>query len=308
MNDNEATRLLDRLAGQVGVGRAPVERVLDAAKRSERRRRGWQVTGTGAVVLLITMGGLTLRPDAGAPITVGTRTSQTDAPATPSGTVAGPSVKVPALIGRQQAVAVQILRGAGLRPRIEEAPAACSQLHSIVTQDPAPGELLNPGGVVLLGTATRSAGMPMCPNKTTSRDRAIVAAFSRFADHQVTFGSFDTPIALGLGDTLVKTVSPAKSRTADAWVLDTTGYAEREGSVSALDLVRNNLGNLRVTSGPHPTCVGPTAEVPRSLSNGGSLVSIQPRRYSTCIDWWSVDLFVNDVGQIVGVNVSLGSP
>jgi hypothetical protein len=53
--DEDAARLLDRVAGEVPVAPAPVERVLDAARR--RRRR--QLLTAAVVILLLAL--LTLR-------------------------------------------------------------------------------------------------------------------------------------------------------------------------------------------------------------------------------------------------------
>ena len=48
--DEEAARLLDRVAGEVPVLPAPVSRLVDAARRQQRRR---QLAALVAVVLLV---------------------------------------------------------------------------------------------------------------------------------------------------------------------------------------------------------------------------------------------------------------
>ena len=53
--DDEAARLLDRVAGDVPVAPAPVRRVVDAGRR-QRRRQLW----TAVVVTLLTIGVLLL--------------------------------------------------------------------------------------------------------------------------------------------------------------------------------------------------------------------------------------------------------
>ena len=53
--DDEAARLLDRVAGDVPVAPAPVRRVVDAGRR-QRRRQLW----TAVVVTLLAIGVLLL--------------------------------------------------------------------------------------------------------------------------------------------------------------------------------------------------------------------------------------------------------
>ena len=53
MDRDEAARLLGRMAGEVPVAPAPVDRLVDAARR-QRRRQLW----TAAVVVLLVVGAL----------------------------------------------------------------------------------------------------------------------------------------------------------------------------------------------------------------------------------------------------------
>ncbi len=151
-------------------------------------------------------------------------------------------------------------------------------------------------------------------SEVTPADRRVVGLFIRFANDPQRGGPFDTPIGLGLGGDLrgelVKTITPEQSYDAEAWTLDASGYVEGVvGKVSALELVSENAGNLRLSVGPEPVCANTNNVTYESgLNEGGRIVRIQPRDYQSCIDWWSVDLSINDVGQVVGVTVFLWSP
>jgi hypothetical protein len=37
-------------------------------------------------------------------------------------------------------------------------------------------------------------------------------------------------------------------------------------------------------------------------------VSITPADHASCLDWWAVDLFLDDSGRILGVNLDLWEP
>lgn len=140
---------------------------------------------------------------------------------------------------------------------------------------------------------------------------SAAAAFLQFADGEKRLGPFDTPISLGLGNKLVRTISPTESTRDAAWVLALDGYAQRDGTVSALKLLRQNADNRHIETDASMDEICPDddpGEAPSALTGGGTRVSIQPRRSNICLNWWSVDLYINDVGQVVGVNVSLGSP
>jgi hypothetical protein len=146
---------------------------------------------------------------------------------------------------------------------------------------------------------------PPLRNELTEDDRRVAKLFHRFADDASPRGPFDTPVSLGLANRFVRTITEPNNY--DAWTLDLAGYADRVGQISALRLLRENAGNLRISNNlrAREICGAETVQPPPSLTGGGRLVSIQPRDRN-CMDWWSVDLFVNDVGQVVGVNVTLG--
>jgi len=95
-----------------------------------------------------------------------------------------------------------------------------------------------------------------------------------------------------------------------------------EGPFSALELIQKHVregsaggnapresGDIRATIGPHPNCVGPTLGVPPGL-DGRTAISMQPAEgaITTCIAWFSVDLFLDASGRVVAVTVAVWGP
>jgi hypothetical protein len=145
------------------------------------------------------------------------------------------------------------------------------------------------------------------PIARTPFARLIAHAFINFAhDPSTKTAAFDTPVNLGLGGRVVVTLGDDDRYAPAKWRLPLTGYAGGSGYVSALRLLIHHAGNLHVSNAPVPACVEHVREW--RLTGGGHLVRIQPRYVDSCIEWWSVDLYVNDGNQVVAVNVNLGAP
>jgi hypothetical protein len=58
MNDEETGRMLERLAGRVPVGPAPVDDLVRAGKSAQRRKRHVRVFGAAAAITLVISGGV----------------------------------------------------------------------------------------------------------------------------------------------------------------------------------------------------------------------------------------------------------
>jgi hypothetical protein len=238
--------------------------------------------------------------------------------AEPSNSPQEDDLKVPSVTGLLQSEAARLLEASGLAVEMSmdlQVAHSCGQNDCfpfepghVIAQQPLSGQDVRPGSTVTLFV------YPSRPSEVTEDDRRVVGAFIRFANDPELGGPFDTPIGLGLGGELVKTITPEQSDDPEVWALDPFGYAERgHGRVSALDLVNENADNLRLTVGPEPVCANSENVTYESgLNGGGRIVRIQqgdyPRPDQSCMDWWSVDLSINPVGQVVGATVFLGSP
>ncbi|MEU7756872.1 hypothetical protein [Micromonospora sp. NPDC049171] len=91
MNDEEAGRMLERLAGRVPVGPAPVDQLLRAGRSAQRRRRQVALFGAAAATALALGGGVVAMDSVGAGPRGGNDTADGRRPTTPSGSAATPS-------------------------------------------------------------------------------------------------------------------------------------------------------------------------------------------------------------------------
>jgi hypothetical protein len=171
-------------------------------------------------------------------------------------------VAIPTAEGPWQSTREKMME-AGLAVEVVEVPIREGPGGRLIETRPDVGRVVSAGSTVSLVVSTGS-----------EENRRVVNLFYRFADNPQSGGPFDTPISLGLGGRLVKTITARESYDEDAWVLDVTNYAERGGTVSALDLLRQSEGNFRVLAGEHRGCPGPGAKAPLALSGGGRLLSI----------------------------------
>jgi hypothetical protein len=120
----------------------------------------------------------------------------------------------------------------------------------------------------------------------------------------------DAPVDLYVGGVLVKTIPSDRQSDRRAWEGCPHGAdfdAGRDCPISAIDALAEWPGEIAITTHPprHP-CAHPTRP-PSSLSAYGS-VTLTPDADLDCTNYVSVQLFVNDVAQIVAVNVVVSEP
>jgi hypothetical protein len=116
-----------------------------------------------------------------------------------------------------------------------------------------------------------------------------------------------TSVDLGLGDSLRTEKSAQELRNPGAWLLNLDLFRARVGMSSALELIAAEQGALRVTNGPHPHCASPPVPPPRQVADLRRVV-VQPRDPDSCLDWWTVDAFVNEDGKIEAVTFDVWEP
>lgn len=147
-------------------------------------------------------------------------------------------------------------------------------------------------------------------SRATASDRDIADRFVRFATNPEGIAkdgpSFASTVALGLGSEILREISGAEVREPSRWILDVEHFRGAVGPFSALDLVRDD-GPTQVLAGEHPHCASPPVPVPTPLE-GYRQVAIVPTDLTSCLDWWTVDLFIDPEGQIVGVTSDLWEP
>lgn len=139
-----------------------------------------------------------------------------------------------------------------------------------------------------------------------ANDTAIVEAFSAFAISGEGFENLRLApkVGVGLAGRIVRTVEAADLADAAEWVIDEEGFRARTGPFSALDLV---AGESTITVGPHARCVSPPVAAPEGFSQHRR-VSLQPVGATSCLEWSSVDLFIDTDGRIAAITLDLFEP
>ena len=117
-------------------------------------------------------------------------------------------------------------------------------------------------------------------------------------------------VLLGLGPELTAGGPRPAGRLADpaAWRLDPDaghfrGYA---GPFSAIDILAD-AADVVVSGGPHSHCASPPKPAPDEAVSLRR-ISIQPADVESCIQWFTVDLFLTDSGMIAAITLDLWEP
>ncbi len=119
---------------------------------------------------------------------------------------------------------------------------------------------------------------------------------------------FAETVTLTLGPEAALTRAGADLVVPASWVFGTEydGFRGWVGPYSALDLLAQPR-SWNVTAGPHDHCASPPMPIHETME-GLRQISIQPTDATSCLEWWAVDLFLTDAGEIAGVTLDLWEP
>jgi len=78
------------------------------------------------------------------------------------------------------------------------------------------------------------------------------------------------------------------------------------GPFSVLDLL-DQAGPITSSVGPHSHCASPPIAPPSRVAHLRR-VSVQPAVIESCLQWWTVDLFLSPNREIVAVTMDLWEP
>jgi hypothetical protein len=113
-------------------------------------------------------------------------------------------------------------------------------------------------------------------------------------------------VQLGLGDRLWERRSAAALRDPAEWELDVELFRGGVGPFSALDVLADDDA-LEYRKGSYERCASPPAEPPPHVAKLRRL-SIQPDETESCLQWFAVDVFVSEEGEIAAVTLDLWEP
>lgn len=118
-----------------------------------------------------------------------------------------------------------------------------------------------------------------------------------------------TGVALGLGETIIRTEDPVNLVEPATWSMDVDLYNGSTGPFSVLDGITLLAGidDVQISEGPHDHCASPPKLAPPGYE-GLRRVSVQPSSFDSCLQWWTIDLFVTDDGLIRAITYDFWEP
>jgi hypothetical protein len=144
----------------------------------------------------------------------------------------------------------------------------------------------------------------------TAADRVVVDRLVIFAREPSRRNLAALPlkprVGLGLGSDLLRQVDRAALGDPDAWLLVRDGFRAYVGPFSAIEHLQEPRPTA-VNVGEHVHYASPPMPPPPGLA-GLRRVSVQPINGQSCLDWFTVDLFVGEDGLIAAVTLDLWEP
>lgn len=136
-----------------------------------------------------------------------------------------------------------------------------------------------------------------------------LADFARTSDPGVLDDvRFTQTVGLGLGSAIVVEVPREDLDAVHRWQIDVEFHRAYVGPFSALDLLGQQVAT-DITVGEHPHCASaPVAPPDEHAMN--IRVSVQPAAAAidSCLQWWTVDVFVTPEGEISAITLDLWEP
>jgi hypothetical protein len=155
----------------------------------------------------------------------------------------------------------------------------------------------------------------------TVQDEQLAEALHIFAldpsDANLTRIPFADEVGLGLGSEVITNVpldhtveGKADLSDPETWRLDVPHFRGYVGPFAALDYLKHSdPSEWELSTGPHPSCIGPDVEPSPELAGYRQLsIQLADDMYTSCLSWWSVDVFMDEAGRIHAVTLDLYEP
>jgi hypothetical protein len=151
---------------------------------------------------------------------------------------------------------------------------------------------------ILAATALAATGLAGCDGGNEHEPAKALVEFARQpSDETWSRVPFADEVRLGLGRDLVLRRSARALRQREAWEIDVELFRAGTGPFTAFEELADPREDLAYDEGPYRRCVSPPAPAPREVAHLRRL-SIRPREWESCLQWFAVDVFVDD-GKIV---------
>jgi hypothetical protein len=135
----------------------------------------------------------------------------------------------------------------------------------------------------------------------------VAARFLAFARGDAEGIPADTPVDLYLGNRYEKTIAGVALSDRQEWEVCSSNAQGSCRPVSALRVLRDLEQMPVLTADPPRTCLVSREDEP-TQTGGDSVGVLTHPNPATCADQFAVQIWANDVGQIVAVNLLLGRP
>ena len=141
---------------------------------------------------------------------------------------------------------------------------------------------------------------------------AMVEAFIEFANGPTSQRFSNLPLAssvsLGLGPQIIRAIDSESLQDPEAWAIDVAEFRAYTGPFSPLAQLQS-LDAYTVEIGEHAHCAGPPQPPPSGFEDL-QRISVQPLSNSieSCLDWTTVDFYVNESGHVEAITMDLWEP
>lgn len=221
---------------------------------------------------------------------------------------------VPDVVGEELGSAQDIVRERGLGVRVfKSVGSACVPKGVVVSQQPGPGRRIETGSRVTLIVSPHwpgECGRDLPPASQELQDiGGLFVGFARGAESGPDGIPADTPVQFYIGGRLAKVVRSTRLSDRHVWqgCPGEIGYAGRDCPVSLLEPFVEYPGPIAMTTRePAHSCVHGW-KLPADLGVYRS-VTLTPDEDRDCTSYFAVELFVNDVHQIVAINLVMSEP
>ncbi len=173
-------------------------------------------------------------------------------------------------------------------------------------------------------TASTQTSTPSPKPTPTTADERLMRDFVSFAVDPSPETASRLPlaneVALGLSRDIKATLDMSEAADTSAWVLRAKYFRAYTGPFSALELVQRHAeeagsdsvggrGAFHISVGEHPHCASPPVPAPREFKDYRR-VSVQPSDSSidSCLSWFTVDLFLDEQGNVAAVTLDIWEP
>lgn len=267
--------------------------------RRRRRSRFAIAAGSAAAAAIVAgatlLGGAVENRPAPAPAGPSENTTPSQQP--------GRSASVPILVKYPEDVAVQRVEEWGFTAEVVHRFEPCRPAGSVVDQEPRAGSRVAAGSVVTVVVAGQASDNASCPRGVSfADDRAVASAlydFSRGAPEGNVPWAPSVTLSV-LEGAMHRTLTERQAAEREQWRVTVISDDFRH-EIDVLGELAHSAGEYRVDVGPQPDCVGPKRPS-ASMFEGLRQIRITPTASrDSCLDWWALDVFHNDVGQIQGV-------